>query len=132
MERQTDLTLEEMMKEMRTQSGCHSCHSGGSGLPACLLANEVGVMAHNGDLVAEAFLCELMIGSNDMNLKAISYAYIKNLPRKQPGTDEAIKFFLAGPQNAEIIKFVAEKEAEEREERQRMADLADRHLPGNS
>lgn len=129
MKRRTDLTLEEVMKELRTQDGCHNC--GASYLP-CRLANEVGVMAENGDIAAEAFLCELMIGSNDMNLKAISYSYLKNLPRQQPGTEEAIKFFLADPQNTEIIKFVAKKEAEKQEDLQRLVDMADKHLPGNS
>ena len=132
MERQTNLTLEQLVKELRTQGGCKRCHGSESGLPACLLANEVGVMATSGDLIAEAFLCEIMISSKDMNLRAISYAYLKNLPNKQPGTVEAVKVFVVGPQNTEIVKFVAEKEAEEQEERQRMADLTDRHLPGSS
>lgn len=129
MERQTDLTLEEMMKELRTQSGCHACHSGGSGLPACLLTNEVGVMAKSGDLAAEAFLCEILLCNNDMTMRAISYAYLKDLPTKQTGTEEAINVFVADPQNADVVRMVEEKEAEEQAEIQAMAD---QRLPGNS
>ncbi|MEK7508347.1 MAG: hypothetical protein AAB568_00635 [Patescibacteria group bacterium] len=130
MNRKTDLTLEVIMKELRTQDGCHNC---GTGYPACLLANEVGVMAVSGDIAAEAFLCELMLCHDEMNLKAISYSYLKkNLPAKQPGTEEAIKVFVADPQNAPIINMVEKKEAEKQEEIRHMADLADKHLPGNS
>lgn len=128
MERQTNLTLEQMVKELRTQGGCHSCHSD-SGLPACLLANEVGVMAKSGDLVAEAFLCEMMLSNSDINMKAISYSYLKNLRAKQEGTEKAIKVFVTDPQNAPIISMVEEKEAEEQAE---LHDPNDRHLPGNS
>lgn len=132
MERQTDLTLEEIVRQLRAQSGqgsgCHACHSDDS-YPPCLLANEAGVMAESGDLVAEAFLCELLLSSNDMTLRAISYAYLKNLPQKQPGTAEAIKVFMTDPQNADVIRMVEEKEAEERED---ILRLAEEKLPGSS
>ncbi len=136
MERQTDLTLAEIVRRLRTEngslSGCPGCHKGGASYPPCLLANEVGVMANQGNVIAEAFLCELLICDNSVPMRAISYAYLKNLPSKQLGTEEAVRVFLADPKSAEVLLMVEEREEEGREELQRMADMADKHLPGNS
>ena len=103
--RHTNLPLEKLIEDVRTMQGLtivcrHVCN--------CFYVDEIGVMAHEGNNEAVAFLCEILLCHSTMLLRAISYGYLKTQPKPQEGTKKALAEFEADIKNTSLIQLVVD------------------------
>ncbi|MEK7584415.1 MAG: hypothetical protein AAB490_04155 [Patescibacteria group bacterium] len=96
--RQTSLSFEQIVEFLKLHL---------ASLPHCLLANDLGFLASEGDLRAEQKLVELL-GSDDARTQYAAYHCLKNLPSPLVGTVTALSTFEANPCHAAILDPPAE------------------------
>ena len=97
MERQTSLTLEELISEFRKPW---------PKFPRCLLINEIGEICNEGGKdakKAEEFLRSLL-GSEDEKDKLYAFSWLSVIENLDPQTLERLKEFKKDPANKKIIE----------------------------
>ena len=96
--RQTALTYEQIAEFLKLHL---------ASLPHCLLANDLGFLASEGDARAEQKLVELL-GSDDPKTQYAAYHCLKNLPSQLEETPTALSAFASNPRHSGIIDPPAE------------------------